>query len=49
LRILLNVNTDSGDREHLIFSRIGFGWFLPQVFTISQQLTVVSSSILPLV
>ncbi len=27
LRILLNVNTDSGDREHLAFPRIGSGSF----------------------
>lgn len=43
LRILLNVNADSGDREHLGFPRIGLGSFYPQVFTISQGLTVISA------
>ena len=45
VRILANVNGDSGDREHPTCLHIGHGGFLPQVFTISQDWFVFSVKI----
>ena len=45
MRILANVNGDSGDREHPTCLHIGLGGFLPQVFTISQDWLVFSVKI----